>query len=307
MRLFGRTHSTRSAASAVARPLLAIGLITGSLFGLLSGPASANWQQAGATIKQTGMTAHGTWAMLEWTANVPSTTVQVSSSPPTLTNGKWSFANAVYAATAYKQNDAFAEQVTGLNPATKYHVILTTPATGNMVSTQALGQFTTLARTQVVVTFNQIHVTDDADGGAKGAGDLWWYFNTTFAGWSDGWQKSAHSGDTIQVNFPDDPNASRPVPYKVTGTNVPNAFEVIIQAVEDDTWGYGDSGCPAYDKPNPTFPYEDAESCSQAGYTSKNISLPTFVFESQITPFTMATSSGPVKFSVTGTVTATYA
>ncbi len=65
------------------RRLIAAGAVAGSLVGLLPTQASADLgYAAGVTIKQTGLLVRGTWAQLQWTANVGSTKLEVSSAAP---------------------------------------------------------------------------------------------------------------------------------------------------------------------------------------------------------------------------------
>jgi hypothetical protein len=297
MRIFG---------SKSIRRLVAATAVTGSLMGVLASSASADLgYTTGATIKQTGLDVHGTWAQLQWTANVASTKLDVSLSQPKLVNGKWTFDSTVLSTTVSKENGAFTKTLSGLIPAHTYKVILTTPQTESLASTQALGQFTTLARTQVVVTFDEIHVIDDADGWGKGAGDLWWYFNTTFSGWSTGWHRPADSGDTFAVDF-HHPNSSHGIgSYVATGANVPNAFMVQTQALEDDI-GVGDWSCIGEWETPAGLPYQESNTCAESAYASKTVILPTYIFESVPQPFTLLTDRGAVKFSVTGTFRAIY-
>ena len=289
------------------RRLIAVGAAAGSLVGLLPNQASADiGYAAGATIKQTGLLVRGTWAELSWTANVASTKLEVSPAAPSLVNGKWVLPNPVFTATVQKEDGAFTQAVTGLNPSVKYHVLLTTPPTGNLVSTQAVGQFTTLTRTQVVVTFDEIHLMDDADGFGKGAGDLWWYFNTTFSGWSGGWHRPADSGDTFAVDYHHLGSSHGQGNYEAVGTNVPNAFLVMTQALEDDI-AWNDFGCGGEFYSPVGLPVQDSNDCVESAYASKTLTLPTYFFESNEQPFSMVTERGPVKFGVTGTYRAIYA
>ena len=298
MRIFTRTS---------IRLLVAAGAIAGSLVAVMPGSASADLQAgAKATIKQTGLDVFGTWAQLQWTANVSSTKLEVSPAAPKLVNGRWVFDSTVYSTNVAKQNGVFAENVIALNPGSKYHVVLTTPATQTLVSTQAVGQFTTLARTKVVVTFDEIHVADDADGVGKGAGDLWWYFDTSFSAWSNGWHRPADSGDTFAVDYHSGSSSRGQGSYVATGSNVPDAFLVTTQAIEDDI-GWNDFGCAGLWETQHNLPHQHSTDCADSAYASKTLHLPTFVFESNVQSFTMTTNTGPVKFSVTGTYKATYA
>jgi hypothetical protein len=296
MRIFGTT---------IIRRLIAVGAVAGSLVAIAPGSASADLQfAAGATIKQTGLQVFGTWTRMD--ANVSSTRLDVSSAAPKLVNGRWAFDSTVYSANVAKKNGVFADNVLALNPASKYHVILTTPATTKLVSTQAAGQFTTLARTQVAVTFDEIHVIDDADGFGKGAGDLWWYFDTSFSGWSIGWHRPAHSGDTFAVDYHAGSSSHGQGNYEASGSNVPNTFEITTQALEDDiAWNDGICGGD-FESPF-GLPLQQSGDCFQAAYASKTITLPTFVFESAEHSFSMTTDRGAVKFRVSGTYKATYA
>jgi hypothetical protein len=289
------------------RHLVAAGAATASLLALAPGSASADLgYTSGATITQTGLDVHGTWARLEWTTNVSVTKIEVATSAPKQVNGAWVVDNPVHSSSVPKVDGGFAKSVTGLKPSTKYNVILTTPAMSNLPSTQALGQFTTLTRTQVHVTFDEIHVSDDADGFGKGAGDLWWYFDTSFSGWSNGWHRPASSGDTFTVDYHDGGSSHGQGNFEVTGSNVPYSFKLSTQAIEDDI-SFGDVGCAGLWETQTNLPHQGSTTCADSAYATKTLTLPTFVFEDSVQAFTMTTDSGRVKFTVTGTYQATYA
>lgn len=298
----------RSFTTTTIRHLVAVGAASASLLALAPGSASADlgYTSPSATIKQTGLAVHGTWARLEWSANVSSTKLEVSTSAPKQVNGTWVVDNPVHSSSVPKVDGAFAKSVTGLKPSTKYNVILTTPATANLASTQALGQFTTLTRTQVHVTFDEIHVIDDADGFGKGAGDLWWYFNTTFSGWSTGWHRPADSGDTFEIDYHAGGSSHGQGNYEATGTYVADAFQVMTQAIEDDI-AWNDYGCSGLWETQTNLPTQGSTTCADSAYASKTIVLPTYAFESNLQTFSMTTDQGPVKFTVSGTYQATYA
>ena len=289
----------------LARRLAAASVVAGTLFGVAAGPASAGPGLGGnvATIKQTGLQRGGTYAGLQWTANVPSTVVEISTNAPQQVNGTWKFAMSPTAATVQKENGAFQYDALGLKPSTKYHVILTALASGNVGANQAVGEFTTKIRTLVLASFDSIHVIDDGDSGTKGAGDLWWHFDTSFSSWSSGWHRSATSGSTFAVDF----NGVGPIVAGgccVTGSSV----TVTLQAVEDDVYGPHDSRAAGFGEYSGA-PETWSTHCSEGAFAQAEVQLPSYVWESQPRSFEATTGTSgrtPIQFTVSGTVQAIY-
>ena len=129
-----------------------------------------------------------------------------------------------------------------LKPATKYHVVLTALASGNLGSAQAKGEFTTKARIQLLTSFDSIHVSNDGDGGTKGAGDLWWHFDTSYSSWSDGWHRV---GVERWTPSPSTPTAKARTVAGALHLNGPSSVTVTSQGIEDDD-GLGDFGCGSF-------------------------------------------------------------
>ncbi|MEA2900825.1 MAG: hypothetical protein QOH36_712 [Actinomycetota bacterium] len=299
-----RTHKPTTRPTArLARRLAAASVVAATMFGLAAGPASADFGANVATIKQTGFQAYGTYAHMQWTADVPSTVIEVSTATPQQVNGKWQFPGPAMKQTVPKSGGAFEYYALALKPATKYHVILTAPANGNKGSAQAKGEFTTKARVQLLTTFDSIHVIDDGDGGTKGAGDLWWHFDTSYSSWSDGWHKSASSGDTFAVN----PDGEGSYVAGALYLNNPSSVTVTLQGIEDDVWGIGDWSCGLFGQYSGE-PDTWSGDCSEGAFAQTVVQLPTYVFEGNAIPFTASTPTSrvPMQFSVSGTVQAIY-
>jgi hypothetical protein len=304
-----RTHdhpSTSRRPGRLGRRLAAASVVAATMFGLAAGPASAGpgFGDNVATIKQTGFQAYGTYAHMQWTADVPSTVIEVSTALPQQVNGKWQFPGAAMKDSVLKSGGAFEYYAFPLHPGTKYNVILTAPATGNKGMAQVRGGFTTKTRVQLLTTFNSIHVIDDGDDGIKGAGDLWWHFKTSYSPWSDGWHKSASSGSTFAVN----PEGEGSYVAGALNFNDPSSVTVTLQGIEDDVWGAGDWSCGLFGQYSGE-PDTWSGDCSEGAFAQTVVQLPTYFFESNAVPFTASTPTSrvPMQFSVTGTVQAIYA
>ncbi len=116
------------------------------------------------------------------------------------------------------------------------------------------------------------------------------------------------SGDTFAVDYHHLGSSHGQGNYEATGTNVPDAFLVMTQAIEDDIGiGGSDFGCSGEFYSPYGLPWQDSSNCTDSAYASKTLTLPTYVFESNVQSFRMVTERGPVKFSVTGTYRAIYA
>ena len=284
----------------------AASVVMASLIGAVAGTASADLGVGSkAKITQTGLAVHGTWANLRWTANVSgSTTIRISTTPPTLENGVWkSPADSTYGVVP-KQNGEYSYNALALKPATKYHVVITTPAEGDLALTQVVGQFTTKKIVSIKATFDEVHVSDDGDGVGKGAGDLWWYFGTSFASWTPGWHRSTSSGDSFAVP------AERGV-LSATNPYVGSAVTVTLQAAEDDI-AWNDGSCNVGHTGFETWnwaPLIDSYDCAEYSFAQTLVQLPTYVWEDQPRSFKASTPSSrtPLGFTVSGTIQVTYA
>jgi len=158
-----------------------------------------------------------------------------------------------------------------------------------------------VAIASIKATFDQVHFSDDGDGPGKGAGDLWWYFDTSFTAWADGWHRSTSSGDSFTV----------PAERGELGaiySNVGKAVTVTLQAAEDDV-SLSDFGCSGlFTKWIDDGPYIGSNTCAQHSSAQANAELPTYVWEDQPKAFSASPPSRtPLGFSVTGTIQVTYA
>ena len=303
MKITTRPRPTSRPARRIGLRVAATSLVMASLIGTAAGTASADLGVGSkAKITQTSLAVHGTYAHLEWTANVSSwTLIRISTTPPTLKDGFWTSPPDSTYGVVHKQNGEYSYNALDLKPNTKYHVVLTTPAEGDLALTQAVGQFTTKRIVSIKATFDQVHVSDDGDGFGKGAGDLWWYFSTSFTPWTDGWYRPTSSGDSFTV----------PAERGELGALNPyvgKSVTVTLQGRDDDVAGFKDFGCGLFDKwiGEPAI---GSNNCADLSYASTLVELPTYVWEDQPKPFAASTPSSrtPLVFSVTGTIQVTYA
>ena len=143
-------------------------------------------------------------------------------------------------------------------------------------------------RVQLLTTFDSIHVINDGDGGTKGAGDLWWHFDTSYSSWSDGWHKSASSGDTFAVN----PEGEGSYVAGALYLNSPPSVTVTLQGIEDDVWGAGDWSCGLFGQYSGE-PDTWSNHCSEGAFAQAQVQLPTYFFEGNAVPFTASTPTTP--------------
>ena len=128
---------------------------------------------SGYTLTGVKVVPHGTYARFDYTTNAAGVSIRITRNKPRLISGVWR--------DPIMDSIIGPEQVSGtgkmhyyeqfLYPATTYYYIITVPTTVNQVPVQAVGSFSTLHRT-LTITLDSIHVTDDSDPGAKGAGDF---------------------------------------------------------------------------------------------------------------------------------------
>ena len=133
----------------------------------------AGLENSGYTLTGVKVVPHGTYARFKYNTNAASVNIRITTYVPRLINGVWR--------DPIMDSIIGPEQVNGtgkvtyhhqfLYPATTYYYIITVPTAANQVPVQAVGTFTTLRRT-LTITLDSIHVTDDSDPGAKGAGDF---------------------------------------------------------------------------------------------------------------------------------------
>ena len=118
--------STTRPTGRLARRLAAASVVAATLFGLAAGPASADFGANVATIKQTGFQAHGTYAHMQWTANVLSTVIEVSTAVAAAGERQVAVPrDPAMKQTVPMQGGEFEYYARRCKPATKYNVILT--------------------------------------------------------------------------------------------------------------------------------------------------------------------------------------
>jgi len=142
-----------------------------------AGPSGlAALSPSGFSLTGVSVTPHGMWSRFHYTTNAASVTIRISDRQPKLIKGVWTepymdsiigpdIVETIKPGTQMKFDDMFEL------PATTYYYIITVPTAANQVPVQAVGSFTTLHRT-LTISFDTVHVTDDSDKGAKGAGDF---------------------------------------------------------------------------------------------------------------------------------------
>lgn len=133
----------------------------------------AGLENSGYTLTGVKVVPHGTYARFVYTTNAPGVSIRVTRNVPRRIGGVWR--------DPIMDSIIGPEQVTGtgkmtyherfLYPATTYYYIITVATAANQVPVQAVGTFSTLERT-LTIDLDSIHVTDDSDPGAKGAGDF---------------------------------------------------------------------------------------------------------------------------------------
>jgi hypothetical protein len=144
-----------------------------------AGPTTLAGQlPSGFTLSATAK-AHGTWARISYATNATSLSIRISDHQPVFKNGVWSepYMDSIIGpeiVEPYKTKMYY--DAMSLLPGTTYYFIVTVPTAVNQLPVQAVGTFTTLTRT-LTISFDTIHVTDDSDKGAKGAGDFTFWFN----------------------------------------------------------------------------------------------------------------------------------
>lgn len=272
----------------------------------LAGLSASGFTLTGVTAK-----AHGTWARFAYTTNAADVTVRVSDRQPVFKNGVWSepyldgivgpeTVHTTKPGTVMKYNWYY------LQPGTTYHYIVTVPTKPGQVPVQAVGSFTTLRRT-LTITWDTIHVTDDSDPGAKGAGDFtfWFRVNGTQIARIHKDIKS-DSSYTITVNGEPLttvlPNLTKDVPFSV------QVFEDDIQSW--DTCGHellsGDNwdGTPI-DKETECGTWLAMEDFYDA--SPGNYRVGYGWREGEPIEFTMSPWDSSVHLTITGTITAVWA
>lgn len=266
---------------------------------------------SGFTLTGVVAKAHGTWARIAYTTNAADVTIRVSDHVPVFKNGVWSepymdgiigpdIVHTTKPGTLMKFNKYM------LQPSTTYYFIVTVPTQPGQVPVQAVGTFTTLTRT-LTITWDTIHVTDDSDPGAKGAGDFTFWFRVN-GNQIARIRKDIKSDSSYKITVNGEPLTT--VLPNLT-TNVPFEMQVFEDDIQSwDTCGHellsGDNwdGTPI-DKENACGTwlsladyYDASPGIYGVGYGQR---------EGQTIEFTMSPWKSSVHLTVTGTITAIWA
>jgi len=254
--------------------------------------------------------AHGTWARISYATNSTSLSVRISDHQPILKNGVWTepYMDGIIGpeiVEPYKGKMYY--DAMGLLPGTTYYFVVTVPTGVNQVPVQAVGTFTTLHRT-LTITFDSVHVTNDSDKGAKGAGEFTFWFNV------NGKQIA-----TISKDISSDSSYAFKVDGKPLTVTIPdvlnNDIPFGVQVFEDDIQSWDTCGHfllpgdvwdgKAVDQENEcgtwlgmTDQYSAAPGQWKIGYGHQ---------ESTPIDFTMAPWKSSVHLTISGTITAVWA
>ena len=208
----------------------------------------AGLSASGITLTDVSATAHGTWTRFRYTTNAPEVKLLVSDRQPVFANGAWSepymegiIGAETVATTKPGQPMTFNDYY--LLPGTTYYYIITVPTAADQVPVQAVGSFTMLRRT-LTITFDTVHVTDDSDPGAKGAGDFTFWFQVNgkqVASLSkDIKSDSSYSiqvdGKPLRVVIPDVLHTDVPFGVQVFENDVQNWDSCNHELLAGDTW-----------------------------------------------------------------------
>ncbi len=266
---------------------------------------------SGFTLTGVASKAHGTWARIAYVTNASNVTIRVSDRQPVFKNGVWSepYMDSIVGPEIVKTTKPGSRMKYDhkmLLPGTTYYFIVTVPTQPGQIPVQAVGSFTTLRRT-LTITWDTVHVTDDSDAGAKGAGDFTFWFRV------NGTQiarirKDIKSDSSYKISVDGEPlttvlaNPSKNVPFEV------QVFEDDIQSWDEcghellagDNW----DGTPV-DKENESGTwlslrdfYDVSPSIYGAGYGYR---------EGETIEFTLAPWKSSVHLTITGTTTAVWA
>ena len=253
---------------------------------------------------------HGTWARISYATNATSLKIRISDHQPVFANGIWTepyMDGIIGPETVEPYKGEMYYDAMSLLPGTTYYFIVTVPTAANQVPVQAVGTFTTLHRT-LTISFDTVHVTDDSDKGAKGAGDFTFWFNV------NGKQIA-----TVSKDIDSDSSWAISVDGKPVTVTIPdvlhNDVPFGVQVFEDDIQGWDSCGqylLPgdawdgvAIDQDNKcgtwlgmTDEYSAAPGQWKAGYGHQ---------ESSPITFELAPWKSPVHLTITGTITAVWA
>ena len=184
----------------------------------------AGLENSGLAISGVKVTPHGTYARFDYTTNAAGVSIRITRNVPRFIGGVWRdpIMDAIIAPEQVPGTGKMTHHQRLLYPATKYYYIITAPTTANQVPVQAVGSFSTLRRT-LTITLDTIHVTDDSDPGAKGAGDF------TF------WVQA--NGKSV-VSFSKDISSDSTYTIKLDANGEPSAngkpITIVIPDVKDD-------------------------------------------------------------------------
>jgi len=254
--------------------------------------------------------AHGTWARISYTTNATSLSVRISDRQPVFSNGVWTepYMDGIIGpeiVEPYKGKMYYDAMI--LQPGTTYYYIVTVPTAVNEVPVQAVGTFTTLRRT-LTISFDTVHVTDDSDKGAKGAGDFTFWFHVNGKQiatiskdiYSDSSYAIKVDGKPLTVTIPD-----------VTNNDVPFG----VQVFEDDIQSW--DTCGHHLLPGDVWDGEEVDQENECGtwlgLISGYLAAPGDWKvgyghqESEPIEFTLSPWKSSVHLTISGTITAVWA
>ncbi len=276
----------------------------------------AGLETSGLTITGVKVVPHGTYARFDYTTNAAGVTIRVTRNVPRLIGGVWR--------DPIMDSIVGPEQVSGtgkmhyyeqfLYPATTYYFIITAPTKANQVPVQAVGSFSTLHRT-LTITLDAIHVTDDSDPGAKGAGDFtFWVRADGKPVVSFGKDISSDSTYVIALDANGKPSAGgKPLTIVIPEVK-DNDVPLDVQVFENDVQSWDDCGGMllgghawngvAIDDENECGTWLSLHSMYEAAPGSFG---PGFGYhENDPIPFVMNWFDSSVHLTITGTMTATW-
>ena len=280
---------------------------------LVSGPTElAGLSASGFTLTGVSTTAHGTWTRFRYTTNAPTVKLLVSDRQPVFANGVWTepYMESIIGpeiVVTTKPGEVMKYNDYNLLPGTTYYYIITVPTAADQVPVQAVGSFTMLRRT-LTITFDTVHVTDDSDPGAKGAGDFtfWFHVNGKQVASVSKDIKSDSSyairvdGKPLRVVIPDVLHTDVPFGVQVFENDVQNWDSCGHELLAGDTW----DGV-AIDKENAcgtwlgmVTQYDASPGMYKVGYGWQ---------EGETIEFDLSPYKSSVHLTVSGTITAVWA
>lgn len=272
-----------------------------------AGPAvfSIPVTDSGYTISDVSVIPHGTWAKIRWTTNAPKSTIFITDQQPQFVNGLWTHWSQQILGVEHIDatgNVSFKEML--LNPNTKYWYIITAVTSGYDKPVQLVGSFTTLIRT-VTVHIDGIHVTDDGDAGAKGAGDFTFWFH-----------ENGHDWTTLSKDIKSDSSFETDLTMVYEDVRGDEDLRWDVQVFEDDRQSW-DKYCGKGVLPGQSWSGEGVDVDNACGtWLTMGLSFDASPgiygsgngeFETKPVEFTMAPWKSSVHMTMTGTIVSTFA